>query len=780
MGDADRGLGAWLAGDVSEEDRAVDRRRAAAGTVGGHMPTSLGEARRDAGDAVTGFLHGFGIDAAGARLSQIVADPASIAEWGTGPVFDRLLAQADEEERVARDRSPFAHAGGSGSGEAALYAIGTGEASAAAEAIPLAAEAVPLLTRALATGGRIARGAVRPALETAAYSTATSRGHTPEAVRGDAGTGLALGGGVSVLGGMLGEGLSAMSSPAARRSAHRAADLARIGSPRGESMGTISNRPRDELIETLGRGGRGRDERTTIAAQAIRDSGIVGPFSSAGEIADRAGAAQRRAREAADSIRGEADAAGASVPAAAVPDALERYAESLDPMALGRWADAPREEARVWREAITPGQRGAEMRSHPAFGSADEAARERSRAHLTELLSEPMPPPSIAEVPGPDILRESRPLSEIIPGWADMSAAERSASRARYVDEANAAAYAPRPEAVPVDPARVSAGPADSTAASPAAARARPRRVVDDVRRMQTDAQEAGLDDLWSTQPSDATPTPHDPGGPTADDAASARAEVLAGHAPMAIADDDLIARILQTDRITGASRHLRATEAAPPSGLSESGLTIPRERAEDALRILDRTTQWVTPTGQTLAPDTEVARGMRREVRGTIDDSMAPYLSPERMAEFPAARRRESHAIAIGDVARESAERAMGRSSVASAMQAAGPVVASGGSALPAAAAGLGYRMIRGRGASTSATALEALARVLDATPGAMARWRPLLERARRGGTLDIAHRLLSEDDPEYSTEAERAIGGSADVVTTPSGRRFRRRAPP
>lgn len=677
--------------------------------------------------------------------------------------------------------------------------------------------AAPMAIAPEAEGAALAPSLARSAIEGAGLMGLTSEGTTADEVGRD----MLVGGTVAPVVHGLARGAGALVdravSPEARRAARRAADRQRIASVRGEAQGTISHRDFENLIQNLGRGGRGRDEQVARAAQAVRDSRVVGPFSSASEIADRVGAGERRTIERMEGIRAEADANGASVPADAVPDALTRYADGLDPLGLGRWADAPRAEADIWRGGVTPGAHGAEMRRHPAFGSAVEQERARARATMAEIMGEDIPPPVITPAPGPELRPEMQRFdpAEI----AGMTDDELRAFRERRVDQLNAAAYAPQQE--PIGGARAGSDPASATV-SPARRRAAPpvdprrsaaareghvRRVERDefvghdlpeelapvweamgprerarfqatphasraevfadwahnhsadVQRMQIEAQERGLDEMWQHQPSDATPTPSGPAGPILDDADALRADVLEGPGPMGISDEDLLARIEHSDRRQGAHDALRAAEDAPDSETAALGMTIPRQRAEEALRVLDRTTQWTTPSGQTLAPDDQVAREMRHVTRDTIDDAIAPFLTPERMAEYPAARREYSQFRTMGDVVRPAEERAAGRSTIASSMTAAAPVIASGGSGGAAALAGAAYRSARSRGASLSATYLEGLSRAMDAAPEVLARWRPRLERARRAGTLDAMHALLSREDPEYAAAADRAV---------------------
>lgn len=781
--------------------------------------------------------------------------------------------QLHERQAAASERSPLAYAGGQ---------IGGFLAPAAAPA--RAAQAEPVISPAL-----------QSLLEVGGYSGLVSEGNTPSEVLEDVGTGVASA--LPVVGGAhaLGAAADRLTSQEARRVAHRAADRQRIASVRGESRGTISHRDFESLIQNLGRGEGGRDAQVSRAAQAVRDSGVVGPFSSAGEIADRTSRAERAAVEEMEGIRSEADANGASVPAEAVPRALERYAESLDPMGLGRWADVPRMEAETWRGGVTHGERGAEMRAHPAFDPG-----ERLGALLEQRAALPTPP-RIAELQrrlGASGAQEADLIARGEPGAVGREAVRERTRAGMTPDEQVAAARleqaridaaaegrAPAPQAAPDASTRPGAGRSPREAPAPvegdragslsgvsgddAAAReaeqeafwrnltdedvqlspqtdpgvgagaeeaAGPYRSPDprrsaaardahvrraeadelvehdlpedlvpvwrsmgarrraqvqptqhasraevfeqwahdhsaDVQRMQIEAQEAGAGRMRPPPPDDLSLSRHTrdalPSAPTGTD------EGLAGYTP------DTEAVLQSIDEPSPPPAPVSFADLGPDAAadahtaerdalwqaIQGRGLTIPRQRAEDALRILDRTTQWTTPSGQTVAPDVEVSRAMRHAARDAIDDSIAPFLSPERAAQYPAARRRYSHARTIGDVVRPAEERAAGRSSLASGLQAAAPIVASGGGAAPATAGAIAYRALRGRGATIDATFLEALARTLDAAPSAMARYRPILERARRAGTLGVAHRLLSRD-PEYATEAERAIGSSAEAA--------------
>ena len=804
---------------------------------------------------------------------------------------DRAAARAEgfrqlhERQAAASSRSPLAYAAGQVGGFLAPAAAPARAPAAAAEAAEVAPMVHPALQSLLEVGG---------------YSGLVSEGNTPSEVLEDVGTG--VGTALPLVGGAhaLGAAAEHLTSPEARRVARRAADRQRIASVRGESRGTISHRDFESLIQNLGRGGVGRDEQVARAAQAVRDSGVVGPFSSAGEIADRTSRAERAAVEEMEGIRAEADANGASVPAEAVPRALERYAESLDPMGLGRWADVPRMEAETWRGGVTHGERGAEMRAHPAFDPG-----ERLGALLEQRAALPTPP-RIAELQrrlGASGAQEADLVARGEPGAVEREAARERSREGMSPDEqvaaarlelarrdAEASGRAPAPQATPdastrpprgrtprespapvaedragslsgvsgddaaareaeqeafwrnltdedvalspqTDPG-IGAGAeemADGPYRSPdprrsaAARRAHARRAEADelvehdlpedlvpvwrsmgarrraqvqatqhasraevfeqwahdhgadVQRMQIEAQEAGIDRMRPPPPDDLSLSRHARDAPPP--AAVGADEGLAGYtadteaalqsfdepspppAPVSFAD-------LGPD--AAADAHTAERDALWQA-IQGRGLTIPRQRAEDALRILDRTTEWVSPSGQRVAPDTQVAREMRRAARDAIDDSIAPFLSPERAAQYPAARRRASHVMTIGDVVRPAEERAAGRSSLASGMQAAAPIIASGAGAAPAVAGGIAYRAIRGRGASADATFLEALSRAMDASPTVMARYRPILERARRAGTLGVAHRLLSRD-PEYTTEAEQAIGASGQAPESPA----------
>lgn len=280
---------------------------------GGEQPTDLGTAIPD---AVRSASHSSGLDALIARLGDF---------GSLGPTEDthaeRVSRLADATRR-AEERSPTAASLGSAAGVVAPMLIPG----------PQEAEGASLLAQLGRAGA-----------EGAGYMGLTSEAETPEGVAADMGVGTA--GGALVRGGTraLGAAGGAIGRELERQGSR--ADMARLSSVLGERSAPISSREMQEMIRTLGAGAP-REQRVAAAAQRVRDTGVVRPFSTVDDVLSRTRARLPEAEARTAAIRGDFDASGGRVPVQELPRALEQAASEMerDP-ALAEHAARVRQQA---------------------------------------------------------------------------------------------------------------------------------------------------------------------------------------------------------------------------------------------------------------------------------------------------------------------------------------------------------------------------------------------------------------------------------------------------
>jgi len=324
-------------------------------------------------DALTGAVHASGLEGLLANLGDFGSlGPSDTTREGR-------VKRATFAAQKAEARSPGAYTTGEVAGALAPLLIpGAQEA-----------EGASLLSRLGTTAG-----------EGAAYMGLTSEGDTPEEIATDAALG--AGGGLAARG--LASGVRAASGRLGRAlertvSEPDTVDLARLSSLLGERRAPITSREMQEMIRTLGAGAP-RDQRIGRAADRVREMGVVGPFSTIGDILSRVRERLPQAEARTAAIRQAFTDAGGRVPVEAVPRSLEDAARAIemDP-ALAEHAPSLRQQAdaaseALWRHAddaqsvplepaeaaLEPIRQRSQFRSLTDVPSSQEAMREGLRS----------------------------------------------------------------------------------------------------------------------------------------------------------------------------------------------------------------------------------------------------------------------------------------------------------------------------------------------------------------------------------------------------------------
>lgn len=652
---------------------------------------------------------------------------------GLNDVLARFLSHPDPSTRVSRTGMPTepgvsvsqAHALLPSADEAAERSptasrIGAGAGLVLPALIPAAPEA-----RAAQTAAREAPAylpaAGRAVGEGAAYMGITSPGETPEEVARDAAAGALVSGGIHAGGHLLGRGARAVGGEFGRVASD--ADRARVASVLGERRAMLTNADMDELIRTLGHGDVAR------AAQRIRDSGVVGTFSTVDDIVQAANRGLTRAEGRTGAVRSAFEAGGHRVPVDTVPRALEQDASRMerDP-AQARYADQLRAESGQLRTDLgrvaTPGH----------GPGAISAAEQR----LGELLGEreAIGQPSSVD----ELLRRLGAAEEQEGGL--LAQGERGAvGRRRALIERDRASHSMLGD-TPEERAQMGALAATSPE-MPAVAET-PQSMA-----------RTGRPSASRAVSGEGSPPPRLP----LEDLPEPTAEATAAR-------QDVHERL---DRAFMDRQHA-ATDPATSLADAERALEPLRERSQ--YRML------------TDVPAVRrVARSGLRAGRGAIDDVVESRLPELARGEFQAARGDVQTHRLIRDMAEERAQRAASRSPLASAL---GPILGGfaggatagthgalvgGGGVGTAMALGAGYRALRAREASLLAAGAEGVQRLLQSHGAqALGRWGPQLEAAAARGRLPLVHEVLLRTDPEYRQALEAMPGPEEPAETEAS----------